>query len=553
MFQLKRQASLAIAFLSVLIAKDVEAQDNGFLNDPYFKQKPEGPRYNAFGEGRWVDFPAHSRPPIDRGVSSFPAQKFPEPTVSTSALSQFNHYGGHKEAPRPSSNSGAGPGSVPDEHGYATHLFARFIKKGRQIGEGLESLESRELPPDDKQELEKLIKRLNRLLLHIQQADKSSPHFASLIVRATNELSQEIFEPYVSLAQKNPSVTAEFASESVVVPSSTVLDHDSSSESMQDSALPLQFGISEISITGYPVPSQPSTYRSRRFPANHKSNFLGHPAGDIVEHAKTGRTISAEQDLFRRVDRVRTIMSTLRLTNSRKALDHYLAGSGAPVEIPMEKLIQIREQWGPTHEKRVYERVGPKSLVATSELARRLADSGRVHPTHWPAEMRLGPFYWRDGPSENFGRLVNNGLDDLTEYFGSTISSELFVRAERVGPFHYKLSIETWRSWVSDNYDWEGRKQFGGILGDIAGIPSQSEMRSLANLVGASPFARSSRSWRVNPTRYAPWDFEIPSEEKLMAFAQIRATVLEDNARSKAVDARNGALPDLGPFENYIP
>jgi hypothetical protein len=158
-------------------------------------------------------------------------------------------------------------------------------------------------------------------------------------------------------------------------------------------------------------------------------------------------------------------------------------------------------------------------------------------------------------------------------YFNAEIVSEVALRAVRIGGTRrYRFEIASWRSWVVDNYDWnsepyvfgkngalidvrkaieydrQGRKRYGGVLGGALKIPSNAEMRSLERLISAAAYTRSSTAWAVNPSGIS-WEYEFSTDSLTELVARSRATIESRHRLQRAEEALRGALPVPEPHQ----
>lgn len=239
-----------------------------------------------------------------------------------------------------------------------------------------------------------------------------------------------------------------------------------------------------------------------------------------------------------------------------RALRHYLNGSGDFVEIPAEKAKAIRRTWEAQHLKTAYSRfILPQGCKAALALRALTRDARAIAVNQWPDTVELEMSY-ADGPPEGG---VLSGLksllsaehrDDLTEYFGARIWSTVLIACGRLpGHSHaFSLSIKRWRSHVIDNYDWEGDKAF-------LNFPTQAEMRRLAEVGCARPYQRSSESWNVETSQFAPWiaSFDPPehltTEQYVEGYANLRREKERQESRDDERDKASGALSPPGPAE----
>lgn len=255
-----------------------------------------------------------------------------------------------------------------------------------------------------------------------------------------------------------------------------------------------------------------------------------------------------------------------------KAVKHYLSGTGAFVEIPQAKVSSMRTEWEETHLKRayaafqhgirqeglVYSRFhgGARNVLALTWLTTK---SGQALPiSEWPESCQVSMSY-ADGPQVSWDVLgfaipkphavakwwlSSEYRDDWFEYFGSTIRSEVVIECSRVRPFSYSMAIVEWRSYVVDNYDWEGDKDVR-----LPGFPTQQEMRRLAAVGCARAYERSSCSWLVPVRPFDAWaaDYDPPHDLTAASFVECLA---HDRRAMEMQPVEQDALPPPGPAES---
>ena len=140
--------------------------------------------------------------------------------------------------------------------------------------------------------------------------------------------------------------------------------------------------------------------------------------------------------------------------------------------------------------------------------------------------------------------------DDNLAYYGSMINSEMTLRCVRKkGTRSYDCSIIHWRSWVVDNYDWEGDKKFGGNNPIIRWIlPTQKQMNRLTKINCAKSYQRSSRSWQM-PQNTPAWNIEFVNDEEVAYKAKTRREKITNRSAQQKKETEDGALPVPGPAE----
>jgi hypothetical protein len=251
----------------------------------------------------------------------------------------------------------------------------------------------------------------------------------------------------------------------------------------------------------------------------------------------------ADQALLAKVKRMKWLARQLKFTHAVEALDHYLDGSGTFVEIPDAKVRRTRAEAESRHQDQFTGLIRAPLGVGTVFALRQLTDaSGKAKPPdHWPARATV--------EMEFTSGVARAGVDDdnLT-YYGSQIHSVVTVEFTRDAQGRtYTCRITRWRSWVVDNYDWEGEKQFGGKIGHLI-LPSQGEMRHLAAIGKAKPYQRSSRSWEA-AVPAATWTESFETDHLVEEYARVRKEKIERAEKDRQAEAAGGALPVPGPAE----
>jgi len=232
-----------------------------------------------------------------------------------------------------------------------------------------------------------------------------------------------------------------------------------------------------------------------------------------------------------------------------KALDHYLDGSGTFVEIPAGKVEKVRKQSEAAH----IEKMRGKLKFAPMEAAAVwLGRNG--YPTTGgkltPPEIEIILEY-------QSGISSAGTTDDNLEYYGSAIQSRVRIRVRQKtvpadptsGPVEFDLSVVEWKSWVVDNYDWEGDKSFGIFV--WLGLPTQQEMRSLETWGLAKAYQRSSRSWAA-AHGVVPWTDFVGSLATMKSVAPERIKSKAQTEAGRRVEYAGGALPTPEPAEDIL-
>jgi hypothetical protein len=252
--------------------------------------------------------------------------------------------------------------------------------------------------------------------------------------------------------------------------------------------------------------------------------------------------------------------------DARAALQHYMNGSGSFVEIPAEYAREVERGsvldpgcW-PDHRDNLVGRMqddsGTKGRLALRVVEEVVPpgdpESIRVKPeSEWPWEVTLTYDFASGRDVDSFWEIS----DSLT-YFGSALRSVVKVRCRRYDPDlprNYLCSVESWRTWVVDNYDWEGAKGGFGI-GDLR-LPTQEEMNSLREVGCARAYQRSSRSWEVEywskgtPNYVGSWIVEFGDDDDVRHWAAGRWGKEHVDTKLHEHGLRRGALPNPGPAE----
>lgn len=115
----------------------------------------------------------------------------------------------------------------------------------------------------------------------------------------------------------------------------------------------------------------------------------------------------------------------------------------------------------------------------------------------------------------------------------------------------YECSVTRWKSWVEDNYDWEGDKEFGPEYFHFI-RPTQREMNELAKYGCAKSYQRSSKSWTNPVDDIQPWKECFQDGAELDRNAEYRRDLIEDRERARREEAADGALPSPGPAEDQL-
>ena len=250
-----------------------------------------------------------------------------------------------------------------------------------------------------------------------------------------------------------------------------------------------------------------------------------------------------DKELIAKVARMRSWASSLGFTNAVAALDHYLGKSGEFVEIPESKVTSVRKEAETDHQRKliaaIQHNLGARTMLALTGLVDATGKAKRVET--WPRtvefEMDYGSGVARGGVSD----------DNLT-YYGSVIQSRVVIRGQRIEKTRcYTLQIKSWKSWVADNYDWEGDKQFGGRYFTWL-LPSQKQMHHLSEIGRAKPYQRSSKSWMSTSTS-STWNECFDTDHDAEADAKIRKLKQQHRSANQERERKSGALDMPGPAE----
>jgi hypothetical protein len=285
------------------------------------------------------------------------------------------------------------------------------------------------------------------------------------------------------------------------------------------------------------------------------------------------------------VDRIVLLRSVLKLgfPEARDALDHYLLGTGSQVEIVSDYAAFVRNRSQASHVEQFLLRLkngkDGSPPVASSSLALHVLMANRIvlQSQNWPNQYT--DFYtFESGLPEDLWSvalqtLVERKPDWLLTYFNAKIASRVKVKASRIaGTRKYSFEIVEWQSWVTDNYDWDssphdftkrgfardwkkliehdrnGRKRYGGAIGEFTGIPSNDEMQSLEKIVLSKSYQRSSRSWS-DPQNLIKWEFDFATDAMIEDVASRREVVERRSRMQVAEEKAAGGLPTPPPFD----
>lgn len=266
--------------------------------------------------------------------------------------------------------------------------------------------------------------------------------------------------------------------------------------------------------------------------------------------------------ILSRVKRMRAVAIVSRLDGAKDALDRYLLGSGDFSEIPAEHAEFVRIQAGADHKAKA-----KAAHIDNGAAARALAMELEKFPG-WP-DVQPQTVRFKTDYTGGKGAANYSKPDNFLEYNGSTIKSEYMWKCERNTDGSYNCAPESAKSWVVDNYDWEGEKS---IVGSIAKkvtdtargqqviaanlwmhlIPSQSEMDQLRKAGCAKSFQRSSKSWPTDAFEMAHTvSFNSPAD--VTQAARERRTTLKKRSIWEQEFAEDfGELPSPRPAEEQL-
>jgi hypothetical protein len=259
-------------------------------------------------------------------------------------------------------------------------------------------------------------------------------------------------------------------------------------------------------------------------------------------------TLSPEdEETIAKVRRMRALAGRLGFPHAVGALDHFLDRTGAFVEIGPAKVQSVRHESEASHKEKLLKLVrsslGARTVLALQAL---VDDHGKVKPVaQWPSKATVTMDY--------MSGVAHPGIDDDNlAYYGSMIKSVLLVECTRGEGRTYVFRIASWRSWVVDNYDWEGDKQFGGNNPFLRWLlPTQRQMNRLNTIGYARSYQRSSRSWQM-PFEVAPWQESFATDEVVAQDAEVRRHKNQQRQDQETKDRKDGALPVPGPAEDVI-
>ncbi|MCB9926117.1 MAG: hypothetical protein H6822_28470 [Planctomycetaceae bacterium] len=265
--------------------------------------------------------------------------------------------------------------------------------------------------------------------------------------------------------------------------------------------------------------------------------------GELSEPAEP--ITSEDEETLRKVARMKKLAAGLGFPKAVAALEHFLGRSGSFVEIPASKASSVRKESEASHQqkllKAVQSKFGAKTVLAMNALVspQGLALAETKWPTRVTFEMDYKSGVERAGVSD----------DNLT-YYGSQIKSVVQIEAVRKASTRcFVLQVVSWKSWVVDNYDWEGDKKFGGDNAMLRWLlPTQKQMNRLTRIGKAKSYQRSSHSWEaINVGQ--PWTVCYDDDDDIVADAKIRKMKIEKRQKLNAAELTEGALPDPSPAE----
>ena len=165
-----------------------------------------------------------------------------------------------------------------------------------------------------------------------------------------------------------------------------------------------------------------------------------------------GPVNAEDEEILSKVRRMREWAKKLGFHQAVAALDHFLGNTGTFVEIPSEKVKQVRAESEGSHKTKLLQAVrghfGAPTMLAFTGL---VTSNGKAKPEQqWPERVEFVMDY-------TSGTARPGISDDNLTYYGSMIKSEVTLRCIRKAKTRsYDCEIIRWRSWVVDNYDWEG-------------------------------------------------------------------------------------------------
>lgn len=269
------------------------------------------------------------------------------------------------------------------------------------------------------------------------------------------------------------------------------------------------------------------------------------------EPGSVGRApqLKAAQDILKRILQWRAMADFSGFyPNAVKALDHFLAATGTFVLIPDSKVSSVRADTEAAHLKKARDAFRNSAIMEAAAVWQAAhgipSRGGRLKPPRIEFSMT-----YQTGASS--GGLT----DDNLTYYGSTILSEVQFSAEQKTipsdyddeNFQIELKVLTWKSWVVDNYDWEGDKKFG--LFPLLGLPTQKEMNLLHQTGVARSYQRSSYSWSVKTHGLSPWTETRYSMKTFKEAAQHRQNTHQRREKQRERERKDGALPTPRPAE----
>jgi hypothetical protein len=304
------------------------------------------------------------------------------------------------------------------------------------------------------------------------------------------------------------------------------------------------------------------------------------PVDALLESKKPNLSLE-ERELVDRIVLLRAVLK-FGFRGALDALDHYLLGTGSQVEIVSDYAAFVRKRSQSSHVEQFLLRLrngkdGSPAVASSSLALHALMANGIVlQSQNWPNQYT--DFYkFESGLPEDLWSvalqtLVERKPDWLLTYFNAKIASRVKVKASRIaGTRKYSFEIIEWQSWVTDNYDWDstphdftkrgfardwkkliehdrnGRKRYGGAIGEFADIPSNDEMQILEKIMQAKAYQRSSRSWGETQN-LAKWDIDFATDVIVAEVASRREAVERTNRMQVAVETAAGGLPTPPPF-----
>lgn len=272
------------------------------------------------------------------------------------------------------------------------------------------------------------------------------------------------------------------------------------------------------------------------------------------------------RDILFRTQKMRDRAARTRMVpNAVFAMDHYLGGTGAFIEIHEWKTESVRTWFEKKHTDQAKKNFGlggvmdsalSLAILSSKKGASANASKNLTFSLSWTG---LGGGGGVNGKLINLYegyRMFRTTLDDTLTYYGSTIKSQVRFRAKPSADnaLRFTIEVDHWQSWVFDNYEFEDKVfEIASIdVGKLFGWPSQKELGMLELGGFAKRFPRSSRSWVVTDHGFSPSVFDLAhfTSDQIEAMADIRRGNEASQAERSRRIIESGGLIDPPPAED---